>query len=83
MSGKDPSSLSCDTMVLRVKLPQTESVNDIKLEVKPIYIKLSSPIYFLALYLPHSVEANKSSAKWEMDKETIVVTMPIIRETFI
>ncbi|MCO5605236.1 hypothetical protein L7F22_059416 [Adiantum nelumboides] len=83
MSEKDPSSLSCDIMIMRVKLPQTECALDIQLDVKATYMKLTTNLYFLVLYLPQKVKHEKSTAKWEVDKETLVITMPIDREPFL
>ncbi|KAH7285411.1 hypothetical protein KP509_33G026900 [Ceratopteris richardii] len=83
MSDKDPSSLSCDIMILRVKLPQTESVSDIQLDVKATHVKLSTNIYFLPLYLPHRIKHERSTAKWDAGMETLLITMPIDREPFI
>ncbi|MCO5552659.1 hypothetical protein L7F22_006175, partial [Adiantum nelumboides] len=42
MSEKDPSSLSCDIMIMRVKLPQTECALDIQLDVQATYMKLTT-----------------------------------------
>ncbi|KAI5074587.1 hypothetical protein GOP47_0010548 [Adiantum capillus-veneris] len=83
MSDKDPSSLSCDIMILRVKLPQTECASEIQLDVKAKYVKLTTNLYFLALYLPQQIKHESSRAKWEIDRETLVITMPIDREPFL
>jgi hypothetical protein len=35
---------------------------------------------FLALYLPYPTKQEESNAKWEVDTERLIITMPIIRE---
>jgi hypothetical protein len=35
---------------------------------------------FLALYLPYLTKQEESNAKWEVDTERLIITMPIVRE---
>ena len=36
--------------------------------------------YRLLLYLPHRVDADKGSAKYDSAKQQLIVTLPIVRE---
>ncbi|KAK3250324.1 hypothetical protein CYMTET_40285 [Cymbomonas tetramitiformis] len=80
LSGKDPSSADCEEMILRVELPGTNSMADLDLDVQASNIRLESPIYKLAMYLPHKVNDEKGTAKWDKKKETLSIIMPIVRE---
>ncbi|BBN07099.1 dynein axonemal assembly factor 6 [Marchantia polymorpha subsp. ruderalis] len=80
MSGKDPSSLCCDDMVMRIQLPGTEAMHDLKLDLKPTYMKLLSPIYCLGLFLPHKIDPKCSSAEWDYTSMTLSIVMRIVRE---
>ena len=77
---KDPSSSNCEQLVVRIELPGTDSVGDLDLDVKPERLRLQSPVYRLALALPHPVDDKKGQAKWDAKKETLSVTLPIKRE---
>ncbi|CAK9857492.1 unnamed protein product [Sphagnum jensenii] len=78
MSEKDISSMSCEDLVLKVSLPGTEGLDDLELDVQTTYVRLLSPIYFLALYLPHKVNMERSSANWNAASSTLTITMPIV-----
>eukprot|EP00873_Tetraselmis_striata_P024139 jgi/Tetstr1/444403/TSEL_032292.t1 len=82
MGDKDPSSTQCEDLLLRIELPGVGSVQELDLEVKPTYIKLYSAKYKLAMYLPHKVDDQKSSAKWDAKKAELRVTLRIVREDF-
>ncbi|KAG0557697.1 hypothetical protein KC19_11G150000 [Ceratodon purpureus] len=83
MSEKDCSSLSCEDLVMRIKLPGTEELEEIDLDVGKTYLKLISPQYYLGLFLPHKVEKERSSAKWDPVTSTLIVTMPIIERDWL
>ncbi|XP_024537796.1 protein PIH1D3-like [Selaginella moellendorffii] len=78
MSDKTPSTIFCEELVMKIKLPDTESSSEIKLDVKPTYLKLTSPRYYLATYLPHKVNDTRSSATWDALSATLVLTMPMV-----
>eukprot|EP00238_Polyblepharides_amylifera_P006312 CAMPEP_0196581896 /NCGR_PEP_ID=MMETSP1081-20130531/36260_1 /TAXON_ID=36882 /ORGANISM="Pyramimonas amylifera, Strain CCMP720" /LENGTH=177 /DNA_ID=CAMNT_0041902291 /DNA_START=117 /DNA_END=650 /DNA_ORIENTATION=+ len=80
MSGKDPSSTCCEEIILRVDLPGTASMAELELDVQATYIRLESPLYKLAMYLPHTVDSEKGQAKWDSKKEALSIIMPIIRK---
>ncbi|KAJ7529790.1 hypothetical protein O6H91_15G065700 [Diphasiastrum complanatum] len=78
MSSKNPSTICCEDLVMRVSLPDVETVDDMKLDVKPTHVKLSASIYFLAMHLPHKVDAVRSCAKWDAANCMLEITMPIL-----
>ncbi|GAX80342.1 hypothetical protein CEUSTIGMA_g7780.t1 [Chlamydomonas eustigma] len=80
MSGKDESSTSCEDMVLRIELPGVSSAEELDLDVKSTYVKLNHAKYKLSIYLPHRVNEDKGKARWDSKKETLSVTLPIIRD---
>uniref|UniRef100_A0A7I4FF41 PIH1D1/2/3 CS-like domain-containing protein n=1 Tax=Physcomitrium patens TaxID=3218 RepID=A0A7I4FF41_PHYPA len=78
MSEKDCGSLSCEELVMKVKLPGTDGLEELDLDVHKTYLKLVSPQYYLCLHLPHKVNMERSFAKWDPVLATLIVTMPII-----
>lgn len=80
MSGKDPSSTSCETMVVRLELPGTGSVKELDLDVQPNSLKLRSNRYRLSTYLPHKVDHERGEARWDSRAEVLSVSLPIVRE---
>ena len=79
MSEKNPSSQSCNQMVVRVQLPQT-TLKDITLDVTTSRLLLRSSKYFLSTYLPQLVDPVAVQAKWDSKKDTLLVTLNITRE---
>ena len=39
-----------------------------------------APNYKLKAWLPDKVDESKGNAKWDGDKETLLVTVPIVRD---
>ena len=79
MGTVDPSSASCNVMVIKIKLPE-QHANDIDLDVQRQILSLQSAKYRLATYLPHPVDPDAGNAKWHADKEMLVLRLPIIRD---
>ena len=80
MSGKDPSSICCEELLVRVALPGARSAAELELDVKPRHLRLSSVAYRLFLALPHRVDEQRGSAKWDASKRVLDICLPIIRE---
>ncbi|KXZ54824.1 hypothetical protein GPECTOR_4g895 [Gonium pectorale] len=80
MSMKDPSSTSCEDLVVRIELPKAQGASELDLDVKDTYLKLSSPQYKLSIHLPHKVDGERGKAKWDPAKKTLSVTLRIIRD---
>jgi hypothetical protein len=79
MSGRDPSSGSCEDLVVKIKLPNT-SGKDIDLDVLPTFLDLRTPVYRLGLHLPHPVDDKAGTAKWDPAAHTLSVTLRMVRE---
>lgn len=81
--GIDPlrhSGVSCsDALVLKVVLPETK-VADIDLDVRPTFVRLGAPKYKLKVHLGEKVDDQKGNAKWDGDKSTLTVTLPIVHD---
>ena len=79
LGGRDPSTAYCQDLLVKIQLPGTRR-EDIGLDVDPQNLKLQAPNFKLNLALPHPVLDKQGSAKWEREKETLVVTLPINKE---
>jgi len=79
LGNKTASSASCESMVIRIKLPKTSS-RDINLDIQQQLLDLSTSNFKLVLPLPHAVHPHKGQAAWDQDTETLAVTLYIDRE---
>ena len=79
LSGVNPSSTSCGFMVVKIKFPGCQG-KDLDLDVNRTKLVAQSPELRLDLSLPHAVNDKDGTAKWDVEKETLSVTLPIIRE---
>ena len=50
------------------------------LSVESTSVDCRTPRYKLQLHLPHPVDAEAGKAKWDVDLETLTITLPIKRE---
>ncbi|ENN77220.1 dynein axonemal assembly factor 6 [Dendroctonus ponderosae] len=79
MSLKNPSTSSCENMVISIELPGEDRQNlDLKVEKEQII--LDSPKFFLDMKLPHPVDPKKGNAQWSKDEEKLIVTLVMRRE---
>ena len=78
---KDPSSTSCELMVVKAAFPGNR-FKDLDLDVKKQKLVAQSPTHKLAIYLPHPVDPEEGSAKFDSDKCLLTVTLPILRDEF-
>ena len=74
MSGKDNSSNSCDQLLFKVWLPNT-NLKEMGVEVKEQSIHLQTPLYLLNHILPYKVNKDKSDAKWDKEKGLLLITV--------
>ena len=81
--GMDPvrhQGISCsDALVLKVVLPETK-LADIDLDVRPTFVRVGAPKWKLKAALGERVDETKGNAKWDADKATLTVTLPIIHD---
>ena len=73
LSGKDISSNSCDQLLMKVYLPNT-NLKEIGLEVKEQSVHLTTPQYLLNHILQYKVFKDKTEAKWDKNKGLLLLT---------
>lgn len=77
---KDPSSICCELMVIKIYLPLLKKLDtSVKLDVKSRHLKFESPDYKLFTYLPYDVDFEKGNAKFNKDTKYLIIDVPIIR----
>ncbi|XP_055008080.1 protein PIH1D3 [Boleophthalmus pectinirostris] len=74
LSEKDPSSMSCEALLVKIKLPDTK-LADVVLDVKETFLDLRTPKYKLGLHLPHPVHSQEGKAQFFSDREELEVTL--------
>ncbi|KAF1318591.1 Pih1 domain-containing protein 3, partial [Globisporangium splendens] len=79
LSDKDPSPAHCEAMAVRIECPNHRQ-DDIELDVKKQKLLLQSSSLKLSLYLPHPVRHQDGHAKWDPKKQTLTISLPIIRD---
>ena len=80
LSDKDPSSNSCDQLLMKVKLPHT-NLKEIGIEVKEQSVHLTTPQYLLNHILQYPVYKDKTEAKWDKNKSILLLTFYIKKKT--
>ncbi|XP_002731743.1 dynein axonemal assembly factor 6-like [Saccoglossus kowalevskii] len=79
MGNKNPTTSSCEDMVVKINLPNTKK-SDVDLNVTDKFLDIRSPKFKLGLHLPHPVDSKTGSAKWDADKELLIITLRMKRE---
>ncbi|XP_067039986.1 dynein axonemal assembly factor 6-like [Acropora muricata] len=79
MSGKNPSTASCEDLVIKIKLRDTE-YSDVNLDVTDTFLDCRTPKYKLGLHLPHPVDSKNGKAQWDKSKQLLTVTVQLVRE---
>ncbi|XP_056266611.1 protein PIH1D3 isoform X1 [Pseudoliparis swirei] len=74
LSRKDPSSMSCEAMLVRIKLPDTEAA-DVVLDVSERFLDLRTPRYKLGLHLPHPTHGHGGRAQFFAERGELEVTL--------
>ncbi|XP_028282912.1 dynein axonemal assembly factor 6 [Parambassis ranga] len=74
LSRKDPSSMCCEAMLVKIKLPDTKAA-DVVLDVKEKFLDLRTPKYKLGLHLPHPVHSQEGRAQFFSEREEMEVTL--------
>jgi len=76
---KTPGSTDCTHMTIKIEFPG-HSMKDLDLDVTKQKLRAESNRMLLSIYLPMPANADEGIAKWDSKKETLVVTLPIIRD---
>ncbi|XP_077579872.1 dynein axonemal assembly factor 6 [Stigmatopora nigra] len=74
LGRKDPSSMCCEAMLVKIKLPDSKA-SDVTLDVKEKFLDLRTPKYRLALHLPHPVHHKEGKAHFFSEREELEVTL--------
>ncbi|KAM7400126.1 hypothetical protein PAMA_004703 [Pampus argenteus] len=74
LSRKDPSSMCCEAMLVKIKLPDTKA-SDVVLDVKEKFLDLRTPKYKLGLHLPHPIHSQEGTAQFLSEREELEVTL--------
>eukprot|EP00916_Digyalum_oweni_P006782 GHVL01011618.1.p1 GENE.GHVL01011618.1~~GHVL01011618.1.p1 ORF type:complete len:184 (-),score=44.36 GHVL01011618.1:493-1044(-) len=85
MSEKNPSSDSCEEFLIKIYLPDTEEFSKIILDVTKEQLFVKTIGYTLRLNLPQPVKSeinSGGSAKWDKEKQTLLVVLPIDKDLF-
>nr|XP_040025580.1 protein PIH1D3 [Gasterosteus aculeatus aculeatus] len=78
LNRKDPSSMCCEAMLVKIKLPETEAT-DVVLDVKEKFLDLRTPKYKLGLHLPHPIHSQGGKAQFFSERGELEVTLPMKR----
>lgn len=78
-TGKNPSSACCEYLVVKITLPDTK-MQDVDLQVKEHILDCRTSKFKLVLPLPHPVNPDGGSAKWDGQKHILAVTLAMKRE---
>eukprot|EP00731_Ephydatia_muelleri_P030895 Em0022g409a len=79
MSLKNPTTASCEDLVVRIKLPGAD-FKQVNLDITESFLDCRSPQFRLGLHLPHRVQPDTSKARWLSDKEILEVTLKSNRD---
>ena len=82
LSDKDISSNSCDQLLMKVYLPNT-NLKEIGLEVKEQSVHLTTPQYLLNHILQYKVFKDKTEAKWDKNKGILQLTFFVKKKTIL
>nr|XP_033505867.1 protein PIH1D3 [Epinephelus lanceolatus] len=74
LNRKDPSSMCCEAMLVKIKLPDTKAT-DVALDVKEKFLDLRTLKYKLGLHLPHPVHSHGGKAQFFSEREELEVTL--------
>ncbi|GAB5353639.1 hypothetical protein AAMO2058_000051900 [Amorphochlora amoebiformis] len=77
MGFKDPSSISCDTLVVKIKLPG-EPLSKIDINLTESVAHVRSPKYKLYLDLPRKVDDKNGKAEFDNKTSVLKLSLPIL-----
>ncbi|XP_037537839.1 protein PIH1D3 [Nematolebias whitei] len=74
LNRKDPSSMCCEAMLVKIKLPDTKAT-DVFLDVKENFLDLRTTKYKLGLHLPHPIHSQEGKAQFFSERQELEVTL--------
>ena len=78
LSDRDASSTHCDSILVKIWLPNTQFKN-VELDIKNQAVVVQSPNFYLNKLLPFNVDKTKGKAKFDSDKFILEVTLPVVK----
>ena len=83
LSDRDGSSNHCDSLLVKIWLPNTQFKN-VELDIKGQQtINVQSPNFYLNKILPFPVDKTKGKAKFDSDRCILEVTLPVVKPEII
>ncbi|KAJ8939246.1 hypothetical protein NQ318_015204 [Aromia moschata] len=79
MGFKNPTTASCEDMIITIHLPE-EKYKNMDLKIEKDKLNLVTPRFYLDLPLPQPVDPQKGNAQWNKDEEKLIVTLKMDRE---
>lgn len=79
MGCKTPATASCEDMVVTVQLPG-QKMQNIDIKFRKDNLQVISPDFDLDLPLPQPIHPQKGHAKWDSDREVLIITLKMDRE---
>jgi hypothetical protein len=74
LSDRDASSTHCDSILVKVWLPNTK-MSQVQVDIQKQQICVQSPDYCLKHFLPYPVDKDKGKAQFDTDKGILSVTV--------
>uniref|UniRef100_A0A3P8TVD1 Dynein axonemal assembly factor 6 n=1 Tax=Amphiprion percula TaxID=161767 RepID=A0A3P8TVD1_AMPPE len=74
LSRKNPSSMCCEAMLVKIKLPDTKAT-EVVLDMEEKFLDLRTPKHKLGLHLPHPVHIQEGKAQFFSEREELEVTL--------
>ncbi|XP_014283655.1 dynein axonemal assembly factor 6 [Halyomorpha halys] len=79
MSNKNPTSASCENLVITVTM-KGESKTAIDCNVTRTNLDIRSPMYRLNLPLPHPIDPDSATAEWHCSSSQLIISLQMKRE---
>lgn len=81
MGNKTAATSSCDEMVVTVRMPdETVSIERMDLAVSRQSVDLQTPVYRLKMSLPHPINPDAGTAKYDVTQRTLTLRLKMVRE---
>mmetsp|Transcript_4839 Transcript_4839/g.8805 ORF Transcript_4839/g.8805 Transcript_4839/m.8805 type:complete len:200 (-) Transcript_4839:163-762(-) len=80
MGFKDPSSMSCNQIVIKIQL-KNEPISKVDVNITEATLLVRSPKYKLYLELPRKVDDKKGKAQFDKTKSELKLTLPIVQRS--
>ncbi|KAF8786704.1 uncharacterized protein LOC129972691 [Argiope bruennichi] len=75
LDGKGPGSNNCECLLIKIKLEDVNSSDEITLKISNVSVICKTNKYYLDLNLPKHVDPEKCSAKWNQSSRILDVKL--------